>query len=246
MRNITINADLGESIGIHSFGNDEALLAIVDTVNVACGMHAGDPSEMDRVVRAAVRAGVTVGAHPGLPDLVGFGRRRMHLERDEVRDLVRYQVGALSGFLDAHGAPLDHIKPHGALFSMTAEDPLLMDAVCDVAVQYGVGVFGLGGTAHERVASERGVPFVAELYVDLDYEDDGRLRVLRRAQATDPAAAADRVRAALTRGAVRSASGSELPVRVDSVCVHSDPPNAAEVAEAVSKALAEGLSPRST
>lgn len=246
MSGITINADLGESIGIHSFGNDEALLDVVDTVNVACGMHAGDPSEMDRVVRAAARAGVTVGAHPGLPDLVGFGRRRMQLEQDEVRDLVRYQVAALTGFLDAHDVPLDHIKPHGALFAMTADDPVLMEAVCDVAAQYGVAVFGLPGSAHETVAAQRGVAFVAELYVDLDYEDDGRLRVLRRAQPTEPALAEQRVLDAVRGGVIRTSSGVELPVRIDSVCVHSDPPNAPEVARAVARALAQSDPLRTT
>lgn len=110
---ITINSDMGESLGIHSFGNDEGLLPLIDTANVACGFHAGDPVGIRETVRSAAAAGVTVGAHPGLPDIVGFGRREMNLLTEEVRDIVLYQVAALKGFLEVEGMPLDHIKPHG-------------------------------------------------------------------------------------------------------------------------------------
>lgn len=130
---LTINSDLGESVGIHSFGNDDELLGIVDTVNVACGMHAGDPGEMDRTVLAAAGAGVTIGAHPGLPDIAGFGRRAMAITADEARDLVRYQVGALVGFLGAHDVPLDHVKPHGALFGMVLHRQLVCNRTLHLA-----------------------------------------------------------------------------------------------------------------
>ncbi len=141
---VSLNSDMGESFGIHSFGNDDALVQIIDTANVACGFHAGDPTGIRETVEKAVAANVTVGAHPGLPDLVGFGRREMKLERDETADLVRYQVGSLVAFLDDAGAPLDHIKPHGSLYGMAARDEDIMDAICDVAVQYGVPVFWNG------------------------------------------------------------------------------------------------------
>ncbi|QWT25327.1 5-oxoprolinase subunit PxpA [Subtercola sp. PAMC28395] len=234
---ITLNSDMGESIGIHSFGNDEELLTLVDTINVACGMHAGDPGSMQLVVTQALAAGVTVGAHPGLPDLTGFGRRAMALSADEVRDLVRYQVGALVGFLDSEGGNLHHIKPHGALFAMVSRDEELMDAVCDVAVQYEVPVFGLAGTFHESVAHRRGVPFVSEFYVDLDYTDDGNIVVNRQGAASDLERVARRADLALQSGAATSIGGGTFPVRVESFCIHSDLPNATAVAQTVRSAV---------
>jgi UPF0271 protein len=230
---ITVNSDMGESFGIHSFGNDDGLLEIIDTANVACGFHAGDPSGIRETVSKAASAGITVGAHPGLPDLVGFGRREMKLTADEVRDLVRYQVGALVGFLDAQGLPLDHIKPHGSLYGMVARDEDLMGAVCDVAAQYDVSVFGMAGTAHERVAERRGVPFVAEFYVDLPYRADGSLVIARRPEATPIEAASERARLALEEGVAVAQTGERIPMRFDSICVHSDTPNAIDVATGV-------------
>jgi UPF0271 protein len=234
---ITINSDLGEDIGIHSFGNDEAILEVVDTVNVACGMHAGDPSTMDRTVRAAKAAGITVGAHPGLPDIAGFGRRPMAITADEARDLVRYQVGALTGFLGAHGVSLDHIKPHGALFGMASSDEKLMRAICQVAAQYGVPIYGLAGTAHESAAAACGVDFVPEFYVDLDYGEDGHLIVERRAKERTLEDVRARTIQALLDGTVVTARGTLLPITVQSICVHSDLASAPAVARTVRDAI---------
>ena len=233
----TINSDMGESIGIHSFGNDDDLLTLVDTINVACGLHAGDPGSMQRVVERAVAAGVTIGAHPGLPDIVGFGRREMAIDADEARDLIRYQVGALVGFLDANGARLHHIKPHGALFGMMASNESLMGALCDVAVQYGVPVFGLAGTAHERVAVRRDVAFVSEFYVDLDYNDDGTVRVGRKPAPVDLALVRARTIQALTESTTIAASGMTIKVRPESICIHSDLPLAQDSARCVRSVL---------
>jgi UPF0271 protein len=242
--NITINSDLGEDIGIHSFGNDEAILKIVDTVNVACGMHAGDPGTMDRTVRAAAAAGVTVGAHPGLPDITGFGRRRMSITPDEARDLVRYQVGALVGFLTAHGTPLDHIKPHGALFGMAASDEKLMRSICEIAGQYGVPVYGLAGTAHESAAVSCGVAFVPEFYVDLDYSKDGNLIVERKPRERTLESVRARTLQALLEGTVTTVEGTLLPVTVESICVHSDLATAPAVAKTVREAIEVALTAR--
>jgi UPF0271 protein len=235
---VSLNSDMGESFGIHSFGNDEGLLAIIDTANVACGFHAGDPSGMYETVLKAKAAGVSVGAHPGLPDAVGFGRREMKLLPEEVRDITLYQVGALKAFLDAHGLPLDHIKPHGSLYGMVARDEEMMDAVCDVAVLYGVPLYGMAGTAHERVASKRGVEFVAEFYVDLGYRADGSLIIARRPHATPPEVATERARLALAEGVAIADTGERVPMRFDSICVHSDTPNALDVATAIRQVLA--------
>lgn len=230
---IMINCDLGESIGLHSFGYDDELVRLADVANVACGMHAGDPGAMNAIVEQAVRAGTAVGAHPGLPDIVGFGRRAMELDAVEVRDLVRYQVGALVGFLGFHGAPLHHIKAHGALYGMTAREPELARAVCEVARQYGVPVFGMRGTAHEQAALDEGVKFVGELYVDLDYRADGTLIVQRRPRPADPAAVAARVRSAMDHGRIAAVDGTIIPVRFESICVHSDLDGAPDVVRAV-------------
>ncbi|WP_409332313.1 5-oxoprolinase subunit PxpA [Trujillonella humicola] len=234
---VTINSDMGESFGIHSFGNDPQLVELIDTANVACGFHAGDPSGIRETVQLAAGAGITIGAHPGLQDLVGFGRREMKLEPQEVTDLVRYQVGALVGFLHAEGLSLSHIKPHGSLYGMAARDDALMDGVCDVAVQYEVPVFGMAGTAHERVATKRGVPFVAEFYVDLGYRADGSLIILRRPRATPPDEAARRAETALKEGVAIADTGERFPIRVESICVHSDTPNAVEIATVVRKTV---------
>jgi UPF0271 protein len=238
---ITINSDLGEDIGIHSFGNDEAILELVDTVNVACGMHAGDPSTMERTVRAAAAAGVTVGAHPGLPDIAGFGRRAMAITAEEARDLVRYQVAALTGFLSAHGMPLDHIKPHGALFGMAASDEQLMRSICEVANQYDVPVYGLAGTAHESAAASCGVAFVPEFYVDLEYGEDGKLIVERRPKERTLEIVRARTIQALLEGTVTTAKGTLLPVTVQSICVHSDLDAAPAVAKTVRDAISAAL-----
>ena len=238
VRPISINSDMGESIGIHSFGNDEPLLRVVDTINVACGMHAGDPTVMRVVIEQARAVGVTIGAHPGLPDIAGFGRRAMAIDADETRDLVRYQVGALVGFLDSAGMPLHHIKPHGALFGMMAKNEALMEALCDVAVQYGVPVFGLAGTAHETVALRRGVGFVSEFYVDLDYNDDGTVRVNRTGSRHDLDVIEKRVRAAALDGVATSVTGRVIPIRAESFCIHSDLPDAPLVAERVRDVIA--------
>lgn len=230
---IAINSDMGESLGIHSFGNDPGLLPLIDAANVACGFHAGDPTNIRLTVEAAAEAGIRIGAHPGLPDIWGFGRREMKLDADEVRDIVAYQVGALSGFLKAQGVPLSHIKPHGSLYGMVARDPALMESVCDVAEVYGVGVYGMAGTHHQSVAQARGIPFTAELYVDLAYRADGSLIIVRRPKATPPDVAAERARRALVDGIVVADTGEEIPMSFESICVHSDTPNAVDVALAV-------------
>lgn len=234
---LTLNSDMGESFALHSFGNDPALMRVIDVANVACGFHAGDPNVLEETVRLAHENGVSVGAHPGLPDLVGFGRREMKLTPDEVENLIRYQVGALSGYLKKYDLPLNHIKPHGSLYGMLARDEDLMLGAVKVAKDYGVPMFGIAGSAHQTVAEREGVQFVGELYVDLDYNNEGGLIILRQPHRTDPAAAAERVRRVLQDGVVLANDGTELNISFSSVCVHSDTPNAVEVAEAVREAL---------
>lgn len=233
----TINADLGEGIGLHSFGNDARLMELIDVANVACGFHAADPHIMNTTVELAAANNVKVGAHPGLPDLAGFGRRPMTMSADEVEDIVTYQVGALKGYLERHGKPLNHIKPHGALYGMVARDAELMAAVARVAKVHEVPVYGLANTAHKTVCDDLGVPFVGEIYVDLGYDGTGNLVIERVPKPADPTSAGQRIRDALTTGAIAANDGTPLRIEFDSVCVHSDPANAAEVVQAVRAAI---------
>jgi UPF0271 protein len=234
---VLLNSDMGEGLGLHEFGNDEDLMRIIDVANVACGFHAGDPDVMNRTVALAAEHGVAVGAHPGLPDVVGFGRRRMALSPEEVESIILYQTGALTAFLGKHGLELNHIKPHGALYGMLAGDEELMQAAAGTTKQFGVPFYGLAGTAHESVCRAMGVEFVGELYVDLNYGPGGELLIQRRPAPTDPAAAAERVSRAIAGKPVLAADGTELDISFQSICVHSDAPNSPAVASAVRAVL---------
>jgi UPF0271 protein len=229
----TINCDMGESFGLYRLGDDAALMPLISVANVACGFHASDFNHMRTTVRLAKAHGVKVGAHPSLPDLQGFGRREMKIGREEMANCLIYQIGALTGFLKAEGMELNHIKPHGSLYGMAGRIEEIAHAVCDAADVFQVPLFGMTGTLHERVYPSRGHAFVAEFYSDLDYAEDGRLIITREHHAVDPAAAAARSLRALREGKVATIAGNDVPVRADSVCVHSDTPNAVGIAGAV-------------
>ena len=204
---IELNSDMGEAFGIYDFGADEALMEHVDLANVACGFHGGDPVVLQRTVRLASEHGVRVGAHPSYPDLAGFGRRAMTMERAELAATLIYQVGALRGFVDAEGMALSHLKPHGALYGAAARDRSVAEAVADAAAVFGLPVMGMPGTLHETVYAERGLEFWAEYYADLDYDDDGGLIITRKHVAYDPAVAAERVARVVGEGVAVSAGG---------------------------------------
>lgn len=238
-RTIGVNCDMGESFGIYTLGCDADLMAHITAANVACGFHAGDPCVMAETIATARRHGVAVGAHPSLPDRQGFGRREMKLRPDELESLLTYQVGALTGFLDAADMKLHHVKVHGALYGMTARQSDLALSVCTVAAAYGVPVYGMAGTMHEECAERAGVAFVSEYYADLDYADDGTLIISRTHDAVEPEWAAERARRAIREGVVESVGRVDVAVRADTVCLHSDTPNAVELAAAVSRIVAE-------
>ncbi len=238
---ISINCDMGESFGIYRMGDDAAIMPYITLANVACGFHASDPSVMRRTVRLAKMHKVKVGAHPSLPDLQGFGRREMKLEPDELVDLLIYQVGALKAFLDFEDMELHHVKPHGALYGMAARNDTYAHALCDIAQAFGVPVLGMAGTQHESVFAERDVMMVPEFYADLEYDDTGNVIITREHDAVDPVATAERVLGALRDGRVRTVTGNHIPVRAESICVHSDTPGAVAVARAVHEALEDRL-----
>ncbi len=231
--NTEINCDMGESFGIYRMGDDASLMPLITVANVACGFHGSDPNHMRATVKLAKQHGVRVGAHPSLPDLQGFGRRAMAIEREELANIIIYQVGALVAFLEAEDMELNHIKPHGALYGMSAKNSEVAHAVCDAADVFAVPIFGMKHTEHEKVYVERGHSFVAEFYADLGYDDLGGLIITREHDAVEPGFASTRVARAINEGLVDSVNGVSVKVGADSICVHSDTPNAVEVAQAV-------------
>ena len=232
-----INCDMGEAFGLYRMGDDEGLMPLISVANIACGFHASDFNHMRETVRLAKKHGVKVGAHPSLPDLQGFGRREMKIGREELANCIIYQVGALKGFLEAEGLPLNHIKPHGSLYGMAARMEETAQAVADVADIFKVPLFGMKGTLHEKVYTARGHKFVAEYYADLDYNAEGGLIITRQHDAKDPQEAASRCLRAITEGRTRTIAGNDVTVGADAICVHSDTPNAVDIAKAVQEAV---------
>jgi len=239
---IDLNADMGEGFGVYPLGRDAELLAVVTSANVACGFHAGDPSVMDRTVALAVQARVAVGAHPGFPDLRGFGRRRVDADPAEVERDVLYQVGALQAFARAHGTRVAHVKPHGALYNQAAEDERLAHAVARGVARAGrdLVLVGLASTAVMRAAAEaEGLRFAAEAFADRRYEANGTLqsRQVAGSVLTDPAAAAAQAVRIARDGTVEAVDGTEVRLRADTLCLHGDNPEAVANARAVRQAL---------
>ena len=239
---IDLNADMGEGFGVYPLGRDAELLAFVTSANVACGFHAGDPTVMDRTVALAVEAGVAVGAHPGFPDLRGFGRRRVDADPADVERDVLYQVGALQAFARAHGTRVVHVKPHGALYNQAAEEEPLARAVARGVARAGrdLALVGLATTdVMRRTAEAEGLRFAAEAFADRRYERDGTLQSRRvpGSVITDPAAAADQAVRIARDGVVVAVDGTEVRLRADTLCLHGDNPEAVANARAVRQAL---------
>ncbi len=234
---VTLNCDMGEAFGLYKMGDDAGLMPLIGAANVACGFHASDFNHMRATVKLARRHGVKVGAHPSLPDLQGFGRREMKIGREELANCLIYQIGALKGFLDAEGMVLNHIKPHGSLYGMAARQEETAHAVCDAADVFKVPLFGMINTQHQKVYAARGHRFVAEYYTDLDYTAEGGLIITREHEAKDPAEAAARSLRAIREGKTRSVAGTDVDVGAETICVHSDTPNAVAIASAVRAAV---------
>lgn len=238
---VTINCDMGEAFGIYRLGDDEACMPFVTHVNIACGFHASDPKVMWSTVQAAKQHGLKIGAHPGLPDREGFGRREMKLSRREVAALVLYQAGALQAFLKAEAVPMSHIKPHGALFGMAQKDEAVANGIADAAIALDLPVIAYSNCAMSEVFSRRGVLFACEFYADLDYDGEGRQVITMTHEPVSPEAAVRKVLRAVTEGKTRSLDGRDVDVVADTICVHSDTPGAVEVAKAVYEALKDRL-----
>lgn len=242
LTSIDINCDCGESFGNWSLGADEALLPLITTANVACGFHGGDPLVMQRTVAIARDNGIAVGAHPGLRDLEGFGRRQMRITPDEAYAMVVYQTGALTAFLAAAGMKLHHVKPHGALYAMLNVEDDLAEAVaraivdtCPAPLLYWPAPVELH--ALPKAAKAAGIKVVGEVYFDLGYTDDARLVVERKKSEKKLDDIAERVRRYVRTGEVLSVNGKPIAIEAQSICIHGDGPNALAVAETVISVL---------
>ncbi len=239
---IDLNADLGESFGAWTLGDDAAMLRVVTSANVACGFHAGDPTTIRRTVAQAAAAGVVVGAQVGYRDLAGFGRRRIDVAPEDLTADVLYQLGALEAMCRVAGTRVRYVKPHGALYTTAAVDEGQARAVVEAVVAWDASlpVMGLPGSVLLAVAADAGLATVAEAFADRGYDAAGRL-VPRRdpgALVTDPGLVAERVVRMVRDGVVEAVDGTLVPVAPDSVCVHGDTPGAVAVAQAVRDALA--------
>jgi 5-oxoprolinase (ATP-hydrolysing) subunit A len=239
-RTIDLNSDMGESYGRWQLGNDAELMAVITSANIACGWHGGDPAVMRKTVEMAVEKGVGIGAHVGLPDLLGFGRRRMQVTAEEIYDYAMYQSGALRAFAEAAGGRLQHVKPHGAFYTMSAADEALAGALVRAVAALGddVVLFGMG-EIEPAVAATAGVGYVREGYVDLNYDTTGSLVIERNKGAWDPEEVARRAVRLATKGEVGTIEGNTLPLAVQTICIHGDAPNSGEVARRVRQRLEE-------
>jgi UPF0271 protein len=243
---VDLNADLAEGFGIWTLGDDDALLDIVTSANLACGFHAGNPVGLARACRAAAARGVRIGAQVGYFDLAGFGRRRIEVAPEELRADVIYQIGALQALARAAGTTLGYVKPHGALYTTIVTDSDQARAVAEAvhASDPTLPVLGLAGSVFFTEARRLGLRTVAEAFADRSYQPDGQLisRSDAGAVLTDPAQIADRVLSMVTTGSVTAVDGSVVAIEVESVCVHGDSPDAVTIAGAVrERLLAEGI-----
>lgn len=238
---VDLNADMGESFGNWTMGNDAALLDIVTSANVACGFHAGDPDVMAATMALAVEKGVGIGAHPGFRDLWGFGRFRMQIPRESLANMVRYQVGAALAMARIAGGSLRHLKLHGALANMASEDEEMARACYGAALEVApdLVVMVLAATAQQRAVEALGCAWAGEIFADRAYNDDATLvdRRLPNAMVRDPDLAAERMVSMVREGAIIADSGARIPTRVDTICCHGDTPEALQISAAVRAGL---------
>jgi UPF0271 protein len=241
MKRIDLNCDMGESYGAWKMGADAQVMPHISSANIACGFHGGDPATIRTTVRLAVEHGVAIGAHPSLPDLMGFGRRVMKISPQDMYDLVVYQAGAVEGFARAAGSRLHHIKCHGALYNMAANDEALSEAMVRAAKDLGTMLYVLSGSRNLEIAKKQGIAVCAEVFADRGYADDGTLapRDKPGGMIDDAAKAVKQALAVVEEGHVTSLSGRRVPVAADTMCLHGDQPGAAAFAQALRRAFAE-------
>ncbi len=241
---IDLNCDMGESFGTYSLGMDEAIIASISSANIACGFHAGDPEVMRRTVKLAVQHGVAIGAHPGFPDLMGFGRRNMDCSGEEIEAYLIYQIGALQAFCTAHGTRLRHVKPHGALYNMAVSNESLVRSIARAIARVDASLFmvALAGGKAERmaaIAGEQGINTLFEAFPDRAYTAEGTLvaRRLPGAVIHDPEEAANRAVHMAVDGVVIAVDGTRVALTAHTLCVHGDNPNGVALAATIRRRL---------
>lgn len=239
---IDLNSDMGESYGAWTMGDDEALMPYITSASIACGWHAGDPGLMRKTIKLAKQHGVRIGAHPGYPDLLGFGRRPMQLSPEEAKDYLLYQIGALAAFAQAEGSRLQHVKPHGALYNTAARERSLSRAIAGAVAEADPGLILVGPPDSElvRAGQDAGLKVAREGFGDRAYKEDGSLvsRRIPGALITDPDAAGDQV-LMLLEGKVRAITGRMIGIAVDTICLHGDTPGVQATAQRLRERLAE-------
>ena len=243
MTSIDLNSDMGESFGAWHMGDDAALMPLISSTNVACGFHAGDPGTIAATVALAQRHGVAIGAHPGLPDLQGFGRRNLQVTEEEVYQMTLYQAGAVRAFAQAAGGRLHHLKAHGALYNMAVKDAALSQGLVRAVRALGddVQLYVLAGSIMETVAREAGLSVRCEVFADRRYMPDGSLAPRTRADAliTDESEAVAQVLRMVNQGSLVAVDGTVVKVQADTVCIHGDKPTAVPFVKALRQALAD-------
>ena len=249
VKKIDLNSDVGESFGRYKLGLDEAVIPLISSANIACGFHAGDPAVMKRTIDIAAANGVAVGAHPGFPDLLGFGRRNLDASLDEIKAYVTYQIGALQAFAVSRGIQLQHVKPHGAMYTMAVRDNAIWDAVAEAvaAVDSDLILFVLAGSNQQQlkaVGVRHGIRIGFEFFGDRAYNPDGSLvsRKVSGAVIDDQQAVADQVLNMVKEGRVRCLDGTQIELTADTICVHGDNPSALALVKKIRQTLiAEGI-----
>lgn len=238
---IDLNCDMGESFGAWKMGHDEEILPYVSSANIACGFHAGDPATMRATVAAAIRHRVALGAHPGLPDLAGFGRRAMDISPENAYDIVVVQVGALAAVAASQGGRLHHVKAHGALYNMASKDHRLAEAIANAVrdVDPSLILYALASSVQAAVATELGLVVAEEVFADRTYQEDGSLtsRLQPNAMIEDPDQSIRQVLRMVTENKVATVQGADVSVRPDTLCIHGDQPGAVIFAKAIRAAL---------
>ena len=241
MFRVDLNSDLGESFGRYTLGMDDKIIPLITSANVACGYHASDPVVMEKTIALAKEAGIRVGAHPGFPDLMGFGRRNMNVSPAEAKAYTLYQLGALDGFCRAAGVKLQHVKPHGAFYNMAAKDYKLSVAICEAIKNFDKDliVLALSGGELAKAAKDMGLRTALEVFADRGYEEDGTLVDRRKegAMITDEQEAIDRVIRMVKEKKVTAVTGRDISIQADSVCVHGDGVKALAFVEKIRAAL---------
>ncbi|MFC4766201.1 LamB/YcsF family protein [Effusibacillus consociatus] len=242
MLKVDLNCDMGESFGLYQLGNDEEMMQYITSANIACGYHGGDPHVMRKTAELAKKYGVAIGAHPGFPDLMGFGRRYMNCTPAEIKDYITYQVGALREFATGLGLKIQHVKPHGALYMMAMEDEKLARAILEAIAEVDSNtiVFAMNHSAVVEAGQKMGIPVAKEVYSDREHTATGSIVLTRKGPSIqDYRQMADRVVRMIKEGQVVAHTGEKVSIKAETVCVHGDTPGAPQLAKAIAEALKE-------